>query len=192
MNEEKIINFLFEMATLRRITRAHSQLIGEASDNVSDHSFRVAIIGMILAKLENCDENKVMKMCLFHDIAEARTGDANFINKLYGSLREEEAIKDQLEELPIAGEARDILKEYNERKSKESVVSKDADNLDQMLLQQEYFYKDGKNSKIWQNHTEQFLKTETAKKIARRLREANPFEWLYQLAEKKTDEKVVR
>lgn len=192
MNEEKIINFLFEMATLRRITRSHSQLIDGASDNISDHSFRVAIIGIILAELEKCDKNKVMKMCLFHDIAEARTGDANFINKLYGTLREEEAIGDQLDGLPIAGEVSDILKEYNERKSKEAIVSKDADNLDQMLLQQEYFYKDEKNSKIWQDHTERFLKTEAAKNIARRLRETNPFEWLYQLAEKKADEKISR
>ncbi len=192
MNEEKIINFLFEMATLRRIIRSHNQLIDGANDNISDHSFRVAIIGMILAKLENCDENKVMKMCLFHDIAEARTGDANFINKLYGTLREEEAINDQLEGLPIADEVGGMLKEYNERKSTESIVSKDADNLDQMLLQQEYFYKDGKNLKVWQMHTERFLRTESAKKIAWRLREANPFEWLYQLAEKKTDEKIDR
>ena len=192
MNEEKIVNFLFEIATLRRITRAHSQLIDGAKDNIADHSFRVAMIGMILAEMEGCDKNKVMKMGLFHDMAEARIGDANFINKLYGTLREEEATKDQLEGLPIAGEVGDILKEYNERKSKESVVSKDADNLDQMLLQQEYFYKDEKNSKIWQDHTERFLKTESAKKLARRLRETNPFEWLYQLAEKKTDEKVIR
>lgn len=192
MKEEKIINFLFEMATLRRIIRSHNQLIDGANDNISDHSFRVAIIGMILAKLENCDENKVVKMCLFHDIAEARTGDANFVNKLYGTLREEEAINDQLEGLPIADEVGGMLKEYNERKSTESIVSKDADNLDQMLLQQEYFYKDGKNLKVWQMHTERFLRTESAKKIAWRLREANPFEWLYQLAEKKTDEKIDR
>ncbi len=192
MNEEKITNFLFEIASLRRITRSHCQLIAGASDNVADHSFRVAIIGMILAKREGCDENKVLKMCLFHDLAEARTGDANFINKLYGSLRHAEAIKDQTEGLPVASEMREILKEFGERQSRESVISKDADNLDQMLLQQEYFFKDEKNSRIWQAHTERFLITESAKKIAAGIKEANPLEWLYDLAEKKTDEKIER
>jgi len=192
MNENKIINFLFEIASLRRITRSHRQFIDNANDNIADHSFRAAIIGMILAKMENCDENKVLKMCLFHDLAEARTGDANFINKLYGTLRHAEAIRDQTENLPIADEIREILKEFGERQSKESIVCKDADNLDQMLLQQEYFYKDGKNSRIWQTHTERFLITESAKKIAAGIKNANPFEWLYDLAEKKTDEKIDR
>ena len=80
---DAIANFLFEIASLRRLVRSHSQLIQEADDNISDHSFRVAIIGMILANLEKCDPNKVLKMCLFHDVVESRTGDANYINKLY-------------------------------------------------------------------------------------------------------------
>lgn len=192
MNENKIINFLFEIASLRRIIRSHRQLIASANDNVGDHSSRVAIIGMILAKMENCDENKVMKTCLFHDLAEARTGDANFVNKFYGTLRHTEAIKDQTEDLPIGDEIRESLKDFGERRSKESIVAKDADNLDQMLLQQEYFIQDEKNSRIWQTHTEKFLITESAKKIAAGIKEANPFDWLYDLAEKKTDEKIIR
>ena len=55
MNPEKIVNFLFEIASLRRLTRSHRQVIQGVTDNIADHSFRVAIIGMILAKLEGCD-----------------------------------------------------------------------------------------------------------------------------------------
>jgi len=68
MNTKKITNFLFEIATLRRLTRSHRQMIAEVSDNIADHSFRVAIIGMILAELERCDKDKVLKICLFHDV----------------------------------------------------------------------------------------------------------------------------
>lgn len=192
MNTEKIANFFFEIATLRRLTRSHRQMIQEVSDNISDHSFRVAIIGMILANLEECDENKVLKMCLFHDIVEARTGDANFINKQYVDLHEEEARKDQAEGLPIADEITELLEEYEQRESKEAIVAKDADLLDQMVLQQEYFYQDEKNGRIWQDHTETGLKTKSAKKLAKKIRELNPFEWLYQLAEHKTGRKVDR
>lgn len=192
MNTEKIANFFFEIATLRRLTRSHRQMIQEVSDNISDHSFRVTVIGMILANLEECDENKVLKMCLFHDVAEARTGDANFINKQYVDLHEEEARKDQAEGLPIADEITKLLEEYEQRKSREAIVAKDADLLDQMVLQQEYFYQDEKNGRIWQNHTEMGLKTESAKKLAKKIRELNPFEWLYQLAEYKTGKKVDR
>lgn len=192
MDINKITNFFFEIATLRRLTRSHRQMIQEVSDNISDHSFRVAIIGMILANLEQCDENKVLKMCLFHDVVETRTGDANFINKQYVDLREDEARKDQMKGLPIANKVLEILEEYEERKSKESIVAKDADLLDQMILQQEYFYKDEENRKIWQDHSEKNLKTDSAKKLAEKIKKSNPFEWLYQLADDKTELKIQR
>jgi putative hydrolase of HD superfamily len=192
MDPNKLVNFFFEIASMRRIVRAHSQLISEADDNISDHSFRVAVIGMILANLEKCDENKVLKMCLFHDVAETRIGDANFINQQYSDLREEEARKDQMAGLPIGSEILTLLQEYEQRASKESIVAKDADLLDQMVLQREYFYKDPQNHEIWQNHTEKSLQTESAKKLAREIRTSNPLEWLYSLAEHKTGNKVDR
>ena len=185
MNINKIVNFFFEIASLRRLTRSHRQLIQEVTDNISDHSFRVVVIGMILANLEKCDENKVIKMCLFHDVAEARTGDANYINKQYVDLHEEKAAKDQMEGLPIRKEVLEILEEYRERKTKESIVAKDADILDQMILQQEYFYNDKKNREIWHHSSESQLKTKTAREIARKIKKSNPFEWDYQITRSK-------
>lgn len=192
MKTDKITNFLFEIATLRRLIRSHRQMIQEANDNISDHCFRTAVIGMILANLEKCDANKVLKMCLFHDVVEARIGDANFINQQYVSLREEEARKDQMEGLPITDEILELIQEYEQCENREAIVAKDADLLDQMILQQEYFYKDEKNRRIWQNYTERSLKTKSAKKLAKKIRELNPFEWLYKLAEDKTGKKVER
>jgi len=192
MNLNKIANFFFEIASMRRIKRAHSQVIHEADDNISDHSFRVAVIGMILAKMEKCDINKVLKMCLFHDVAEIRIGDANFINQQYSGLREEEAREDQMTDLPIADEVLEFLREFEQRESKESIVAKDADSLDQMVLQREYFVKDKQNHEIWQNHTEKSLKTKSAKKLAQEIRTSNPFEWFYRLAEHKAEIKADR
>ena len=192
VNIEKITNFFFEIAGLRRLIRSHSQFIDTANDNISDHIFRVALIGMVLAKMENCDENKVIKIALFHDLAEARTGDANYIQKQYSKRFEEEAIKDQTEHLPIKDEAVALFKEYQERKTKESIVVKDADMLDQMVLQQEYFYGDEKNRKIWHQNNEIKIKTESGKKIAEEIKTSNPFEWIYQLIEGKTGEKIDR
>jgi len=190
MNPEKIVNFLFEIASLRRLTRSHRQVIQGVTDNIADHSFRVAIIGMILAKLEGCDINKVTQMCLFHDLVEARTGDANSINKFYVKLQENEARKDQMKEIPLGNQILNCLNEYEGGKSKEAMVAKDADVLDQMILQQEYLYTDQKNLELWQNHNEKRLKTDSAKKIASRIKKANPFRWLYQLIEEKTGKKV--
>jgi len=187
MNTDKITNFFFEIASLRRLTRSHRQTIQGVNDNISDHSFRVTVIGMILAELEKCDVNRVIKMCLFHDLEEVRTGDANFINQQYSYLKKKEATEDQLKELPIEKEILQLLEEYVKRKSKEAIVAKDA-----MILQQEYFYKDQKNKDIWQSHTLRGIKTDSAKELAKKIETSNPLEWLYKLAEEKVGEKIDR
>lgn len=192
MNTDNIVNFFFEIASLRRLTRSHRQLIQEVNDNISDHSFRVAVIGMTLAKLEHVDMNKVTKMCLFHDLVEARTGDANYLNQQYLEIHEEDARRDQLSGLPIAEEMLQLMEEYERRESPEAVTAKDADLLDQMILQQEYFFQDEKNMRIWQNHTESQLKTDSAKALAQKIRSTNPFEWLYQTIEQKTKRTIKR
>lgn len=192
MKTEAIVNFFFEVASLRRIVRSHRQFIGGADDNISDHSHRVAIIGFTLAKLEGADADKVLKMCIFHDLVEARTGDANFLHRQYVEQKEQEARQDQLRDLPMAEEIKKILDEYEERKSKESKVAKDADLLDQVLVQQEYFYHDKENKKIWQNHIIDRLLTKTAKDLAKKIEATNPFEWHYQASEKKTGKKINR
>lgn len=190
MNISKIVNFFFEIATLRRLTRSHRQVISEVNDNISDHSFRVAIIGMILGEMEKGNKDKVLKMGLFHDLLEARTGDANFVNKRYIKQNEKEAIKDQMKDLPISKDVISLLKEYNQRKTKEAKISKDADILDQMILQQEYFSNDKKNRNIWQDFSEKDIKTKSAKKIAKMIRKTNPLQWVYSLAEQKIGYRV--
>jgi len=140
---------------------------------------------MLLAKMEHCDENKVLKMCLFHDIAEARTWDANFINKHYGDLKEREAQQDQLGGLPIKDEMLTILEEYIERTSIESIVAKDADCLDQLVLEQEHFYGDDTNRNIWQAWSMKKLKTNSAKQLAQEIIASNPLDRLYALVKEK-------
>jgi len=184
MNVQKITNFLFEISSLRRLTRSHRLLIQQVSDNIADHSFRVAIIGMMLAKLEGCDENIVLKMCLFYDLPEARTGDANHLNKRYVQMDEERALKDQMDQLPIEQDILKIVQLYEERTSPESIVAKDADLLDQMILQQEYLHTESDKMR-WQEYTEKSIKTESAKKIAAQIKQANPLDWLYAVSDSK-------
>ncbi len=96
---KRLINFLFEIGSLRKIPRAHRQslLTEDVTDNISSHSYRVTHIGFMLAKLEKADPYKVMVMCLFHDIEETRSGDQNWINKRYVKVAHEEIRHDQLE-----------------------------------------------------------------------------------------------
>lgn len=72
---KRLINFLFEIGSLRKIPRAHktSLMSEDPTDNIASHSYRVTHIGYLLAKLEGVDANKVVLMTLFHDVEETRS-----------------------------------------------------------------------------------------------------------------------
>jgi putative hydrolase of HD superfamily len=147
---KQIVNFLFEVGTMRKLPRMHRQtlLTDDISDTIASHSYRVAIIGWFLAKKENADPYKVVMMCLLHDIAEARTGDHNWIHKRYVKIFEKEISEDQLGTLPY-DDLKILLDEYEERKTKEAIITKNADLLDQILLLREYEWQGNKEAVIW-------------------------------------------
>ncbi len=183
---DKHVQFLFEIGTLRKTIRAHRQtlLTDDLSDNISSHSFRVVWIGWLLAKLEKVDPYKVLLMCLAHDIGETRTGDQNWINKKYIKVFESEVTNDQINNLPDQKELAAFLTEYQERKSKESIVAKDADLLDQILLLKEYIVVGNKEAESWlkgkskgkSTHLK-MIKTKSAKELGRKIIESNPTDW---------------
>ncbi|MDD3190444.1 MAG: HD domain-containing protein [Candidatus Pacebacteria bacterium] len=181
MDQNKVANFLFEVGTLRNMRRMQSQILPEATDTIASHSFEVAIIGMILAKEENADENKILKMCLFHDLAEARLGDANFIHKFYVKADEEKALQDQVSDTPIAEEIMKIIEEYEAHETKEAIIAKDADLLDQILVQSATI-KTEADKKLWNENSAKGLQSKTAKEVARALSETNPLSWVYKMA----------
>ncbi len=146
----RIANFLFEIGTMRKLPRMHRQtlLTDDDSDTIASHSYRVAIIAWMLAKEEGADPYKTVMMALLHDIGEARTGDHNWVHKRYVKIFEEEVHKEQLDGLPFS-DLKDFLGEYVKRESKESIIAKNADLLDQILLLREYEWQGNKEATIW-------------------------------------------
>ncbi|MEW5805388.1 MAG: HD domain-containing protein, partial [Patescibacteria group bacterium] len=150
---QKLTQFFYEIGALRKTLRAHQQtlLVNDPSDNIAAHSFRVAVIGYFLAKALKADADKVIKMCLIHDLEEARSGDQNWVNKKYVKVYEEEIREEQLNGLIGAEELKKISQEYQERKTKEAKIAKDADLLDQILLLKEYEHQGNKEASNWLN-----------------------------------------
>lgn len=183
---KRLAGFLFEIGTLRKTPRAHMQslLTGDLSDNIASHSHRVAVIGWFLAAAEKADANKVAVMCLFHDIGEARSGDQNWIHKRYVKVFDDEIMKDQIDDLPQKDELRVLLTEYKERKTKEAILAKDADLLDQILLIKEYGWQGNYEAQSWlrgkggrsDTHSS-MLKSKTAQKLARKIITQKPSDW---------------
>ena len=148
--EQKIVRFLFELGTMRKLQRMHRQtfLTDDMSDNIATHSYRVALIGWFLAKMENADPYKVVMMCLSHDMGEVRTGDHNWIHKRYVKIFNEEIKEEQLGTLPF-DDLKIFADEYDRRESKEAIITKEADLLDQLFLLREYVWQGNKEAEIW-------------------------------------------
>lgn len=124
------IDFLFEIGTLRNVPRAWQQVLTGKVQNISEHLFRVAMIGWIIAVREKADVGKVIRMCLIHDVAESRTGDIAFMHRDYVTRHEQTAEAHMFQDIAFEKESLLLLKEYNDRKSLEAKIVKDADNLD--------------------------------------------------------------
>lgn len=146
----RLADFLFEVGTMRKLARMHRQtfLSDDVSDNIATHSLRVTLIGWILAKKEKADLYKVTMMCLLHDLGEIRSNDHNWIHKKYVKIFDDEIIKEQLGTLPF-NDFKELVDEYEERKSKEAIIAKEADLLDQILLLREYEWQGNREAALW-------------------------------------------
>lgn len=184
--EQKIVDFLFEVGTMRKLARMHRQtlLTDDLSDNIASHSYRTSLIGWHLAKMEGADPYKTTVMCLLHDVPETRSGDHNWVHKKYVKIFDDAIVKDQMGSMPF-GDLEEITIEYNKRESKEAILAKDADLLDQIFLLREYEWQGNKEAVIWLegksgkkgNAQDINLRSESAKKIAKTVFSRDPSEW---------------
>lgn len=185
-HQENIANFLFEVGTMRKLMRMHRQVLltDDMSDSIASHSYRVAIIAWFLAKEEKVDPYKTVMMSLIHDLAEARTGDHNWVHKKYIKIFGDEINAEQLGSLPFP-DLKHLIDEYEERKSKEAILVKEADTLDQILLLREYEWAGNKEAQVWlrgkggKKEATQLskLKTDIGKKLGKAIYNVNPSDW---------------
>ena len=164
---KQIANFLFEAGMLKRTPRSGFQFLGSGAESVAEHIFRTTYIGYCLAKLTpQANVDRLIRMCLFHDLPEARTGDLNYVNKKYVEAHEEKAVKDLAETLPFGNEIRDLITEFMEGKTEEAKLARDADQLEMILALKEYKDLGNKYADEWLAFSLKRLQTETARKLA--------------------------
>ena len=179
------VKFLFEVGMLKKTPRTGYQFLGSGGESVADHSFRTAVIGYVLASREpEADSHKVVLMCLFHDFAEARTADQNYMNKKYVNVDERKAIRDMVGELPFSEEILDLTREFNTCDTLEARLSKDADQLDLILELKEQQDLGNENAKDWLFFALKRLVTKNAQQMAREILETHSTDWWF---DKKTD-----
>lgn len=184
--QERIANFLYELGTMRKLMRVHRQVLltDDMSDSITSHSYRVAMIAWFLAKEEKADPYKTVMMGMLHDVGEIRSNDHNWVHKKYIKIFDEEIHAEQLGTLPYS-DLKNLIDEYEKRESKEAILVKEADTLDQILLLREYAWAGNKEAEVWLNgkggkkEATQLakLKTDIGRKLGQAIYDVNPSDW---------------
>ncbi len=180
MTKNRNLEFLYEVGALRYIKRSWVHSLNPDVANLAEHHLRVMWLSLIIAAQEkNVNTEKLMKMAIVHDVAESRTGDADYLSRNYVKRHEEEAIHDILKDTSVEKEFLDVWKEYEKRESIEAKIVKDADNLDVDMEMQEQKSK-GYGLDQWDDGRRlmaEQLHTKTAKKLFKEIKESNPHDW---------------
>jgi putative hydrolase of HD superfamily len=180
-----LINFLFEVGMLKKTPRTGYQFLGTGLESVAEHSFRTAIIGYALAQeYPEADPYKTVRMCLFHDLHEARTGDHNYVNKRYVQVNEEKAVMDMAAGLAFRDDLIALTDEFNRAESLEARIAKDADQLDLMMELKQHQDLGNHYAADWLFYAEKRLLTPHGRKMAATILQTDSTDWWF---EKKTD-----
>lgn len=186
MELKAIADFLFEVGMLKRTPRSGFQFLGTGNETVAEHSLRCAVIGYVLGRMSGTvATDRLVLMCLFHDLVEARTGDLNYVNKKYVKADEKAAVRDMTGKLPFGEEIRELTDEFNRRDTSEARAAHDADQIEMILQLKELGDLGNRYSRDWIATAIRRLCTEDGKRLARSILNTDFSSWWF---EEKDDE----
>jgi len=140
MKQEELINILAIAEKLKCNTR-HSDTSSGRRESVAEHSWRVTLMAMLLEdEFKELDINKVIKMCLIHDLGEAFTGDIPSFNKTAEDTEKEDQILfSWVSELPAfqKQQFQSLLQEMNALETNEAKLYKALDKMEAVIQHNE-------------------------------------------------------
>ena len=176
----EIADFLFEVGMLKKTPRSGFQFLGSGCESVAEHILRTLYIGYVLCKMDpEAHERKVLRLCLMHDLPEARTGDLNYVNKKYVTVDEKKAVRELAEPLFFGAEIEESIDEFNERETKEALLARDADQLSLILQLKECGDLGNRYSREWIRFAVLRLTTENARKLAEEILDTDSSHWWF-------------
>ncbi len=177
---KNIANFLFEAGMLKRTPRSGFQFLGSGAESVAEHIFRTTYIGYTLGSMvPGINVDRLIKICLFHDLPEARTGDLNYVNKKYVDADEKKAVEDLEKTLPFGQEIRALVLEFIDGKTEEAKLARDADQIEMILALKEYKDIGNKYADEWLEFSLKRLVTDTARDLAKTILETDSSLWWF-------------
>jgi len=175
----RLADFLFECGMLRKTPRSGYQFLGSGNENVAEHSFRTAVVGFVLARMAGADAQRTVMMCLFHDLHEARTGDFNYVNRIYNKSARTQALADALAGTGLADDLLPLWEELERTETREATLAQDADQIDLMLNLKEESDLGNKYADKWLEAAVKRVRTPEGRELARTVMETDHTDWWF-------------
>lgn len=182
------LNFISEAGMLKRVRRSGWPVLGiKNGESVAEHSFRCAVIGYVLARMEQISPYRILIMTLFNDIQEARTTDLHKMAQRYIDAEsvEDKAFYEQISSLPknMKGELAGMRREYKNQDTKEGIIARDADILECLIQAKEYYEQGYLEAYKFMKKAPRFLKTKSARELWQLAKTMDLNNWWVELSE---------
>ena len=140
MEARKLLDALRVAERLKDATR-HCDTSGGRRESVAEHCWRVSLMAYWLRdEFPEADMDKVIRMCLIHDLGEAFTGDIPTFEKTAADeAAEAAALETWVRSLPepFAAEMAELYREMEERQTVEAKIYKVLDGLEALIQHNE-------------------------------------------------------
>ena len=140
MEPKELLEILSVAEKLKCNTR-HCYTSSGRRESVAEHSWRLALMAMLLApEFPNADMDRVIRMCLIHDMGEAFTGDIPAFDKTAADAgREDALLMNWVQTLPADSrqEWTALLTEMNALETWEAKIYKALDKLEAVIQHNE-------------------------------------------------------
>ena len=140
MNQREYLDILHTAERLKDTPR-HCTTSNGKIESVAEHSWRISLMAMLLRfEFPDVDINKVVDMCLIHDLGECFTGDIPTFAKTDHDRGVEDSLLDNwVKSLPseISNHFTELYDEMNEQKTQEAKLYKALDKLEALIQHNE-------------------------------------------------------
>ena len=136
MEPRRLLDILAVAERLKDTTR-HCYTSGGRHESVAEHSWMTTLMAFLLRdEFPEADMEKVISMCLIHDLGEAFTGDIPTFQKTTADeIREDEFLTHWIASLPesLSGELSALYEEMAQRQTLEARIFKALDGLEALI-----------------------------------------------------------
>lgn len=142
MEPEKLLQILSQAGRLKTTMR-HCYTMEERKESVADHSWRIALTAMLLTGIEefrDINMDRVIRMCLIHDLGESFTGDIPAFEKTDSDTGEEaDLFRSWVGSFPEPQrqEWTDLLAEMEALRTREARLYKALDKIEALISHNE-------------------------------------------------------